>query len=85
MQTKSSLGALWELSGSSLGALWELIAVAGTADLLDKDARIQNMKTFSNWNKDWQQPSNGVGPRGDAVIEERLNKKIWGIKLIYNE
>jgi hypothetical protein len=25
----SSLGALWELSGSSLGALWELIAVAG--------------------------------------------------------
>ncbi len=25
----SSLGALWELSGSSLGALWELVAVAG--------------------------------------------------------
>jgi hypothetical protein len=24
LQTKSSLGALWELSGSSLGALWEL-------------------------------------------------------------
>jgi hypothetical protein len=25
----SSLGALWQLSGSSLGALWELVAVAG--------------------------------------------------------
>jgi hypothetical protein len=25
-----------------------------------------------NWNKDWQQPSKGVGPRGDAVLEERL-------------
>ena len=52
---------------------------------LDTDARIRNMRTFCNWNKDWQQPSKGVGPRGDAVLEERLKKKFWGIKLIYKE
>jgi hypothetical protein len=51
----------------------------------DTDARIQNMRTFHNWNKDWQQPSKGVGPRGDAVLEARLKKKILGIKLIYKE
>jgi hypothetical protein len=43
------------------------------------------MKTFHNWNKDWQQPSKGVGPRGDAVLEERPKKKFLGIKLIYKE
>jgi hypothetical protein len=52
---------------------------------LDTDARIQKMRTFRNWNKDWQQLSKGVGPRGDAVLEERLKKKFWGIKLIYKE
>jgi hypothetical protein len=26
-----------------------------------------------------------VGPRGDAVLEERLKKKFLGIKLIYKE
>ncbi len=29
LRDESSLGALWELSGSSMGALWELFAVAG--------------------------------------------------------
>jgi hypothetical protein len=43
------------------------------------------MRTFRNWNKDWQQPSKGVGPRGDAVLKERLKKKFLGIKLIYKE
>ncbi len=52
---------------------------------LDTDARIQNMRTFRNWNTDLQQPSRGVGPRGDAVLEERLKKKFLGIKLIYKE
>jgi hypothetical protein len=27
----------------------------------------------------------GVGPRGDAVLEERLKKNFLGIKLIYKE
>ncbi len=52
---------------------------------LDTDARIQKMRTFHNWNKDWQQPSKGMGPRGDAVLEEILKKIFWGIKLIYKE
>jgi hypothetical protein len=43
------------------------------------------MKTFPNWNKDWQHPSKGVGPRVDAVLEERLKKIFLGIKLIYKE
>ena len=43
------------------------------------------MRTFHNWNKDWQQPSKGVGPRGDIVLEERLIIFGGGIKLIYNK
>jgi hypothetical protein len=58
---------------------------ADNAASLDKDARIQKMKTFRNWNKDWQQPSKGVGPRGDSILEERLKKKFGGIKLIYSQ
>ncbi len=58
---------------------------ADIADSLDKDARIQNMKTFHNWNKDWQQQSKGVGPRGDAAKEERLKKIFLEIKLICKE
>jgi hypothetical protein len=58
---------------------------ADIAVSLDTDARIQNMRTFRNWNKDWQQPARGVGPRGDAVLEERLKKIFLGIKLIYKE
>jgi hypothetical protein len=43
------------------------------------------MRTFRNWNKDWQQQSKGVGPRVDAVLAERLLKNFLRIKLIYNE
>ncbi len=43
------------------------------------------MRTFHNWNEDWQQLSKGVGPRGDAVLEERLKKKFLGIKLMNKE
>ncbi len=41
---------------------------ADIADSLNTDARIKNMKTFHNWNEDWQQLSKGVGPKGDAVL-----------------
>jgi hypothetical protein len=58
---------------------------ADIADSLDTDARIHNMKTFHNWNKDWQQLLKGVGLRGDAVLEERLKNVFGGIKLIYKE
>jgi hypothetical protein len=51
---------------------------ADIVDSLDNDARIQNMKTSCNWNKDWQWPLKGVGPRGDAVLEERLKKIFLG-------
>jgi hypothetical protein len=62
-----------------------VVFCADIAGSLDTDVRIQNMKTFRNWNKNWQQPSKGVGPRDDAVLEERLEKKFLGIKLIYKE
>ncbi len=58
---------------------------ADIAVSLDTDARIQKMRTFHDWNEDCQQPSRGVGPRGDAVLEERLKKIFLGIKLIYKE
>jgi hypothetical protein len=35
--------------------------------------------------KNWRQLFKGVGPRGDVVLEERLKKIFWGIKLIYKE
>jgi hypothetical protein len=54
---------------------------ADIAVSLDKDARMQKM-TFCNWNKDWQQPLKGVGPRGDSILDERLQKNFLGIKLI---
>ncbi len=79
---------------SSVGRLWTEedphcmkmdVFCADVVILLDTDARIQKMRTFCNWNEDWQQPSKGVGPRGDTVLEERLKKKFLGIKLIYKE
>jgi hypothetical protein len=41
------------------------------------------MRTFHDWNEDWQQPLKGVSPRGDAVLAEI--QIFWGIKLITNE
>ncbi len=76
---RSSVGRLW--NEEDLHCMKMDVFCADIADSLDTDARIQNMKTFRNWNKDWQQPSKGVGPRGDAVLEERH----MGIKLIYKE
>jgi hypothetical protein len=55
---------------------------ADIADSLDKDARIQRMKTFHNWNEDWHQLSKPVGPRGDSILKERLKEIFLGIKLI---
>jgi hypothetical protein len=79
----SSVGRLW--TEEDLNCMKMDVFYADIADSLNTDARIQNMKTFHYWNKDWQQPSKGVGPRGDAVLEERLKKNFLGIKLIYKE
>ncbi len=76
---RSSVGRLWaeeDLHCTKMG-----VFCADIADSLDTDARIRNMKAFRNWIKDWQQPSKGVGPRGDAVLDERFKKKFLGIKL----
>ena len=43
------------------------------------------MRTFCNWNKDWQQLSKGVGPRGDSILEERLKKIFFGNQADMNE
>jgi hypothetical protein len=51
---------------------------ADIADSLDKDARIQRMKTFCNWNKDWQQPSKGVGLQGVIQYSRRDLRRIFG-------
>jgi hypothetical protein len=80
---RSSVGRLW--TEEDLHCMKMDVLCTDIADSLDTDARIQKMRIFCNWNKDWQQPSKGVGPRGDAVLEERLKKKFLGIKLIYEE
>ncbi len=80
---RSSVGRLW--TEEDLYCLKMDVFCADILDSLNMDARVQNMRTFHNWNEDWQQPSKGVGPRGDAILEERLKKKCLGIKLIYTE
>jgi hypothetical protein len=80
---RSSVGRLW--TEEDLHCMKMDVFCADIVVLLDMDARIQKMRTFCNWNEDWQQPLKGVGPRGDAVLEERLKKIFWGIKLIYKE
>ncbi len=72
---RSSVGRLW--TEENFHCMKVDVFCADIKDLLNTDARIRNMKTFHNWNKDWQQPLKGVGPRGDAVLEERLKKFFW--------
>ncbi len=80
---KSSVGKLW--TEKDLHCMKMDVFCADIVVSLDTDAKIQNMRTFRNWNKDLQQMSKGVGPRGDAVLAERLKKNFLGIKLIYKE
>ncbi len=80
---RSSVGRLW--TEEDLHCMKMDVFCADIANSLDTDARMQNMRTFHNWNKDWQQPPKGVGPRGDASLEGRLKKNFWEIKLIYKE
>ncbi len=80
---RSSVGRLW--TEEDLHCMKMDVFCADIVASLDTDAKIQNMRTFYNWKKDWQQPTKGVGPRGDAVLAERLMKKFLGIKLLYNE
>jgi hypothetical protein len=70
---RSSVDRVW--TEEDLHCMKMDVFCADIADSLNTDARIRNMRTFRNWNKDWQQPSKGVGPRDDAVLEERLKKK----------
>ncbi len=72
---RSSVSRLW--TEENLHCMKMDVLCADIADSLSKDARIQKMKTFYNWNKDWQQPPKGVGPRGDSILEDRLKKKSW--------
>ncbi len=73
---RSSVGRLWtekDLHCMKMDVFCTNIVVS-----LHTDAKIQNMRIFRNWNKDWQQSTKGVGPRGDAVLAERLMKNFFG-------
>jgi hypothetical protein len=80
---RSSVGRLW--TEEDLHCMKMDVFCADIVVSFDMDARIQKTKTFRTWNEDWQQPLKGVDPRGDAVLEERLQKFFGGIKLIYKE
>ncbi len=62
---RSSVGRLW--TEEDLHCMKMDVFCADIVVSLDTDARIRNMRTFRNWNEDWQQPLKGVGPKGDAV------------------
>ncbi len=49
---RSSVGRLW--TEEILHCMKMDVFCADIVDSLDTDARIQNMKTFRNWNRDWQ-------------------------------
>jgi hypothetical protein len=51
LRDRSSLGALWELSGSSMGALWELVTVAGIVKLGYKKKRLTVTQYQNKWCK----------------------------------
>ncbi len=72
---RSYVGRLW--TEEDLHCMKMDVFCADIADSFNTNARIQNMRTFHYWNKDWQQPSKGVGSRGNAVLEERLKKIFW--------
>jgi hypothetical protein len=80
---RSSVGRLW--TEEDFHCMKMDIFCADIAASLDNGAKIQRMKTFHNWNKDWQLPSRHVGPRGDPILENRLKKKYLGLKLIYSK
>ncbi len=67
---RASVGRLW--AEEDLHCMKMDVFCSNIAKSLDTDARIQTLRTFHNWNKSWQQPFKGVGPRGDVVLEERL-------------
>jgi hypothetical protein len=58
---RSSVGRLW--TEEDLHCMKMDVFCADIVVSLDTDARIQNMRTFRNWNKDRQQPLKGVGVR----------------------
>jgi len=78
---------------SSVGKLWteedfhcmKLDVYCGDiAASLENDARMATMRIFRNWNERWQNPPDGLSPRGDDILEERIRKKFLGIKLLWN-
>ncbi len=71
---RSSVGRLW--TEEDLQCMKMDVFCYNIAGSLDTDARIQTLRTFCNWNKNWQQPFKGVGPRGDVVLED-LRRNFW--------
>ena len=78
---------------SSVGKLWteqdfhcmKLDVFCGDiAESLENDARMATMRIFRNWNERWQNPPDGLSPRGDDILEERIRKKFLGMKLLWN-
>jgi hypothetical protein len=59
---RSSVGRLW--TKEDLHCMKMDVFCADIADSLDTDARIQNMKTFHNWNEDLATAIKGCGSKG---------------------
>ena len=78
----SSVGKLW--TEEDFHCLKMDVFCGDIAESLEKDARMATMRIFRNWNERWQNPPDGLSPRGDDILEERIRKKFLGMKLLWN-
>ena len=78
----SSVGKLW--TEEDFRCLKMDVFCGDIAESLEKDARMATMRIFRNWNERWQHPPDGLSPRGDDILEERIRKKFLGMKLLWS-
>ena len=83
LQHMSSIGKLW--TEEDFHTMTMDLYCGDIAESLDRDNRLARMRIFCNRNERWHHPTDGLSPRGDELLEERLKKKFLGIKLIYDE
>jgi len=81
-QQMSSVGKLW--AEEDFRCIKLDVFCGDIAKSLEHDARMANTKIFCNWNERWQHPLEGLSPRGDEILEERLRTKFVGMKLLWN-
>ena len=81
-EQRSSVGKLW--TEKDFHCIKLDVFCGDIAKSLENDARMATMRIFRNWNEHWQNPPDGLSPRGDDILEERIRKKFLGMKLLWS-